>query len=111
MTKVNKWEVTKVNNWEVTKVNKGEMRGVTKVNKWEMTKVNRGVRGVTEVRGSGVVRGAMGAAAKLHLHLKIWVGGKYFEAGKRKKGRQKFSADISKKFSKGGGNYKIRPGR
>ena len=73
VTKVNTGEVrgvTKVNKWEVTKVNKGEMRGVTKVNKWEMTKVNRGVRGVTEVRGSGSARGGDGVSGKIAPTLK-----------------------------------------
>ena len=38
-------------------------------------------------------------AAKFDLNLKIWGGGKYFEAGK--KGRQEFLAETCKKILKG----------
>ena len=75
---------------------------------------------------------AMGAA-KLYLHLKIWEGGKYFEADENflwgeitqrlgafvdsrknfrlpKKGRQRFLAQIGKKILKGAANLRPAPG-
>ena len=58
---------------------------------------------------SGVAWGGPPRAAKLYLHLKIWEGGKYFEAGIgkisgfKKKVVKDFLAQIGKKVSKGGG--------
>ena len=61
--------------------------------------------------GGGPPQAALLGDGKLLLHLKIWEGGKYFEAGKRKKNRQKLLAEIGNEILQGGGKTKIQNGQ